>query len=538
MDEQLGEDAAVSCWSRREFLSGAMAAGGATVLGAGQIARLLGRPLGDRAAAGRVTSTSGSDVLRVVLFGDPITLDPVARADPSQTPVVFLVNEPLYSFGPGLKTYPTLASAMPSISADGRRWRIPLRQGVRFSNGHPFSAADVKFTFDAIRAPSTHSANITSINWFDRVEVLDDHTVELILPQPYSSGLTELTIIGIVPSNVSYTPTTYADKLIGTGPFTFSSWQHGVSLTLAKNRDYWNKGLPKVDGIEFVITPTPAAAVISLGNGSVDLVPQLPVNAVKALAGKPAHVVIPPGIGTIVWAWPNWEKGHPTSNLDLRQAIAWAIDRQRIVDTVYKGYGAPESTVPSYGSAYYDAALGSTYGRHGNVKLAKRYATKAARELSQPLQVVWDDADPSLQQVAELLQENWAAIGIQSNLQQLNGAAALGALSEGRYDVYLLSIAIVPATSQAPLLYLPGSGVNFNHVDDPDLTRWSNAALHAVTADEARQAIKELQARSLQVVPTVPLVTEQVLFGVADRVHDFVDYYTGNLSTLARASLA
>ena len=186
---------------------------------------------------------------------------------------------------------PWLATSWTSSSADGRVWTLKLRPGVVFSDGAPFSAADVQFTFQALYDKQVASPLASSLLIADKpldVRAIDDTTIVLTMPAPYGPGLSLLDAIPILPRHkleAAFKAGTFRDAwglstppadLAGLGPFVLKSYVHGERMIFARNPHYWrldDKGaaLPRLDELEVQIVPDQNAELLRLKGGTTDL---------------------------------------------------------------------------------------------------------------------------------------------------------------------------------------------------------------------------------------------------------------------------
>ena len=186
---------------------------------------------------------------------------------------------------------PWLATSWTSSSADGRVWTLKLRPGVVFSDGAPFSAADVQFTFQVLYDKQVASSLASSLLIADKpldVRAIDDTTIVLTMPAPYGPGLSLLDAIPILPRHkleAAFKAGTFRDAwglstppadLAGLGPFVLKSYVHGERMIFARNPHYWrldDKGaaLPRLDELEVQIVPDQNAELLRLKGGTTDL---------------------------------------------------------------------------------------------------------------------------------------------------------------------------------------------------------------------------------------------------------------------------
>jgi peptide/nickel transport system substrate-binding protein len=228
-------------------------------------------------------------------------------------------------------------------SEDGNELTFPLHQGVKWHDGKPFTAADVKCTIELLQGKGAEKLRINPRkSWFDNIAEVStngDYEVTLHLKRPQPSMLAMLATgwTPIYPCHV--TPAQMRQHPIGTGPFKFVEFKPNQSITLVRNPDYWKSGRPYLDGIEFRIIKDVSTRLLSFIAGKEDVyfgvtMPQL----------KDVKTQLPQAICDMVI--PNVSRNllvnrsqPPFDNAELRRAMSLALDRQAFVDIIADGQG-------------------------------------------------------------------------------------------------------------------------------------------------------------------------------------------------------
>lgn len=265
-------------------------------------------------------------------------------------PTVYIagkITEGLLTYDDDLNPKPLLATAW-DISADGLRYTFTLRQGVKWHDGQDFSADDVVFSLQTLKASNPRGratfANVTE------VKALDPHRVELTLSKPAPYLITALAACEspIVARHVygQAKPETHpnATAPIGTGPFVFREWVRGSHVILERNPHYWDAPRPYLDRIVVRFIGDSAATVAALEAGEVHFsTGGVPLTDIARLQGNPRLAVEDrrePYINGIMRIEFNLEHPH-LQKLPVRQAIAHAINNDFIRKTICLGYGKP-----------------------------------------------------------------------------------------------------------------------------------------------------------------------------------------------------
>jgi peptide/nickel transport system substrate-binding protein len=248
-----------------------------------------------------------------------------------------------------------------------------LRQGVKWHDGKPFTAADVKCTFDMLMGKSkARFRKNPRENWYQNVSDVTTNgdfeaAFHLKRPQPALLALLASGYTPIYPCHVS--PADMRSKPIGTGPFKFVEWKQNESIKLVRNPDYWKKGLPYLDGIEFTIIPNRSTAILAFVAGRLDMTfpTEVTVPLLKDVTSQAPQAICklePLNVSTNIIL--NRDTA-PFNNPQIRRALALTLDRKAFVDILSEGkadigasmlpppegvWGMPKEmleTIPGYG---------------------------------------------------------------------------------------------------------------------------------------------------------------------------------------------
>jgi len=274
------------------------------------------------------------------------------------------VTEGLLTYNNDFEPQPLLATEW-KVSDDGLRYWFKLREGVKWHDGKDFTAEDVAFSILTLK--ENHPRGRATYAYVEEANVLNPHEVELILskPAPYLLNAFASFESPIVPKHlyegtkIDENPHNVAP--VGTGPFVFKEWVRGSHAILTKNPNYWDAPKPHLDQIIFRFIIDPAAAVAAIETGEVQLsVANIPLTDVDRLKQNPNLVVntkptaYSPSISRAEFNLDN----KYLSNIKVRHAIAHAVDRDFIVNTIYLGYATKlEGPVSSELTKFYTPDL-------------------------------------------------------------------------------------------------------------------------------------------------------------------------------------
>lgn len=370
---------------------------------------------------------------------------------------------------------PSLATTW-KLAEDGMTYTMTLRDAV-FSDGVPFTAADVVFTFRALYDPKVASAIASGMKIGDQpivVRAIDDRTIMLKFPAVYGPGLSILDALPILPKHkleaaldagtfpAAWGATAPLTDFAGLGPFTINERVAGQHVVLVKNTRFWEKDaagrqLPYLDSIKIDYVPEQNAEMLRLESGTTDLITeQIRPEDVGALerakaAGKvqlaDAGVSVDP-----VGLWFNLTPNAPAAkgrawlqSEELRHAISLAVDRQKVVDTVFLGaaeaiynpvtrghaqWFAPDLPHPAHDIARAKALLESVGLKdRNNDGVLDDAAGKPAH-----LSVITRKGNTVLERTMANVQEQLRAIGLTLDIVALERDALLAQFGKGEYD--------------------------------------------------------------------------------------------------------
>src|SRR3979490_3109006 len=233
-----------------------------------------------------------------------------------------------------------------SWSEDGNRLTFKLHPGVNWHDGKPFTAADVKCTWDLLNGRGQERFRATTRrSWWNNVAEIETNgdleaTFVLKRPQPALLTLIASGYTPVYPCHVP--PAQMRQRPIGTGPFKFVEFKPNESIKVAKNPDYWKPGRPYLDGIEYTVIRSMATAVLAFVSGKVDMTWEysLTVPLLKDVKSQMPQAIceLTPNGGINTHLLVNRDKP-PFNNLDLRRAMALSLDRKAFIDILGEGQG-------------------------------------------------------------------------------------------------------------------------------------------------------------------------------------------------------
>ena len=318
-------------------------------------------------AAAQSAADIESGTLKFALSPEPPFLLTAINTTLQMGMVTSKVMEGLLYLDTDLKPQPLLAEKW-DISADGLTYTFKLRPNVKWHDGQPFTSADVSYTILEV-LKKVHPRGRTALAKITSVETPDPLTAIIKLSKPAPPMLAALASSYESPMMPKHLfagtdPATnpYVSKPVGTGPFVFKEWKKGEFILLEKNPNYWQAGKPALRRIVFRVINDASARAASFETGEVHIggLSPVPLTDMPRIAKNPALSVETRGyayMSPYMLMEVNLRKP-PLNDVRVRRAIAHAIDRDRMTQVVWMGYGKPAvSPIPSQVTAFHSTDL-------------------------------------------------------------------------------------------------------------------------------------------------------------------------------------
>ncbi|KAF0192522.1 MAG: extracellular solute-binding protein [Gammaproteobacteria bacterium] len=467
----------------------------------------------------------------IVNFGlaaRPVTLDPRFATDAVSARLNRLIYRHLVDFDDVYQPIPALASW--EKLAD-RHYRFHLQEhGRDFHNGAHLTAADVKATYDYVLDEHNASPHRGTLGTVERVAVVDDDTVDFFLSEPDLIFPGQL-VIGIVPANLIVAGHAFNKQPVGSGPFRFVDWPEEGRLTLQRVRDG--------QAFRFLYVPDPTVRVLKLLRGELDVIQNdLPPELVRYLAQQDDVTVVRGNGASFSYLGFNLQDPD-VGRLEVRQAIAHALDRQAIITYVLGDAARPASAllVPDHWAGH-PGLLGYAY----DPALSRRLLHDAGYGNERPLALTYKtSSDPFRIRLATIIQSQLADAGIRVALRSYDWGTFYGDIKSGRFQMYSLSWVGIKTPDIFRYVFhsqsVPPGGANRGHLADAGVDGLIEAAETA--ADTASQAAdyRKLQELLYQRLPYVPLWYEDHIVVTRRQVTGYRLAADGNYDGLERVKL-
>jgi dipeptide transport system substrate-binding protein len=449
----------------------------------------------------------------------------------------------------GTAVIPGLATSW-DISEDALTYTFHLREGVKFHTtdyfkpSREFNADDVLFTFNRMidknmpfrKAYPTEFPYFTDMGMDENItniEKLDDHTVRFTLKTVDAAFIQNMAM-----SFASIQSAEYAAQLlkqgkaadinqkpIGTGPFVFNRYQKDAQIRYKGNKDYWNPDDVKIDNLIFAITTDASVRMQKLKKNEcqVSVYPR-PADLKPLKEDKKLQMPDQAGfnLGYIAYNVTH----EPLGNLKVRQALDMAVNKQSIIEAVYQGAGqlavnAMPPTQWSYDTSIKDAG----YNVEEAKKLLKEAGVKEGTEITLWAMPVQRPYNPNAKLMAEMLQSDWAKVGIKAKIVSYEWGEYLKRAKAGETDAMLIGWSGDNGDPDNWLGTLYGcdavNGNNFSKWCDKDYDQLIKTA--KATPDQAKRTelYKQAQVRLKEQVPITPIAHSTVYQPMSAKVTDF-----------------
>jgi peptide/nickel transport system substrate-binding protein len=456
--------------------------------------------------------------LKAALTGQPDQFDPATAGIYTSRQIYDNVFDNLVQMDAQGNIKPMLATSWRQL--DRTTWEFDLVQNAVFHNGAPFTSADVAFTINRILDPRTGSFQASSLSQIKSVQVVDKYTVRFHLKYSYSPFLTLLSSRygAFIQNETAVTTRDPRRQPIGTGPFKLKEWVTGDHITLVRHPHYWQPGRPYLDTIIFRGAPVDETRMAALRSGEFNWVDAVPLQDVSALSRgtNPAfvtsHVAGNPDFLGLVLDRP------PFSNKQLRQAIAWAIDKQSILKVAYFGVGEVGSQEVAMGSPYY--TTNDPYRNGPDLNKARQLMKDAGLSKGVQIQYLGLPQYPEALKTGEIVREQLAQIGIQMSITQMEVTVWVGLLVKRHYQITSIyaSGTVDPDTFYNTELTSTGP-YNFSGYKNPKLDALIRQARQASDVKQRKALYAQIRAIVWEDAPYIFVHYETYNYAMKPQVH-------------------
>lgn len=466
----------------------------------------------------------GNKPLIVAQGADARTLDPQKAIDTPTVRVYNQIYDGLVKKDNDMNIVPGLAESWNKV--DERRTIFNLRKGVKFHNGETLTAKDVKFTLDRMKNQPTVSFLISEI---ELVNVIDDYTVEIVTRNGFGPLLSHLSHPGAVILNekaVTNSSERYDQNPVGTGPYILDKWLAGDRIFLKANPEYY-LGKSAIENIVIKAIPEGTNRTIALETGEADIVYDVdPVDIDKIKSNNDLKFLYEQSLGNSYLGLNTQHK--PFDDVRVRQAIAYAINVDDIIEVVYKNTAIPGSSpispkIPGYNK--------DVKNYEYNVEKAKKLLAEAGYPNGFKTSI-WINDNTSRKDIATILQDQFKTIGIDAAIETLEWGAYIDRTAAGEHDMYILGWVTVtgdPDYGLYPVFHTSAHGRagNRSFYSNATVDRLLDEARISTDQEKRMDNYREIQRIIQEEIPSITMVYNNQNVATQKYVENFVLHPTG-----------
>jgi peptide/nickel transport system substrate-binding protein len=454
--------------------------------------------------------SAGEDPRTVVMLiqSSPNSLDLRYGTDAMSERIGGLIFDSLVRKDDRFELQPWLATSW--SQPDPLTWIFQLRRGVRFHDGRPLGASDVAWTVNSLIDGSLTTSKSGAFGSVVNAEATAPLTVVLHLKRPDASLLFNLSdgLFGVVPRGAGKD---FGRDPIGSGPFRFVTATQDKEVELERNADYW-AGPPKLTRVRFAVVPDAVTVALELQKGSADIASnELTLDLVHALQSSP-NLKTETGEGSpVMYLNFNVSQG-PLADKRVRQAVACAMDRQAIIDAIWRGKAQLASSLlpASHWAVASPAGLAQyPYEPSRAQRLLNEAGYKPGKDGVRLHIEMKTSTDESTRLLALVLQQQLAAVGISLTLRASEFGTFYSDVTSGRFQMYALRWI---GSNEDPDIFryalgsdrVPPKGGNRGHYSNVEVDALLTHA--ALISEEATRrtdliAVQKILADDLPVIP-------------------------------------
>jgi ABC-type transport system substrate-binding protein len=440
-----------------------------------------------------------------------------------------MIYENLVRFDEKLKLLPGLATEWKQAK-DGMSWTFSLRKDVKFHDGTPFNAEAAKVFFERMIGPEKPARASLFTPFVQSVEVLNEYSIKVNMKTPFSLFLNNLahSASGIVsPAALKAHGKEIARHPVGTGPFKLTEWVFGDHLTLVRNDDYW-AGKPSLENITVKTVKEDSARVMMLQSGDADLIVRIPAEDIARLEKDPNVELNTTETLKVLFLGMNCSK-KPYSDTRVRQALAYAIDKEIIVKSIYQGRSSVAPSIVAPLTTGYVPVKGLGYDPQKAKSLLKAAGFPNGFKAK-----LWTPQGryPKDFELAQAIQQQLKKIGVEVTIQAMEWAAFLAATGKApdQADVELFIMGWSPSTAEARWTFtmfttdtIVPAGNNRLLYSNKVFDEAADKFVKATTKDQMNKYLKAAQEMLATEVPCIPIVRTKETIGYTRKLKGVIN---------------
>jgi peptide/nickel transport system substrate-binding protein len=459
---------------------------------------------------------------------EPDTLNPLFANTQAANDIAYVIFEPIFRYDPDGNLIPAAVTHVPTlknggIAADGKTITLHFRKGMRWSDGAPYDARDLTFTWKAVLNPRNNTRLTNGWDEIAAIDLPDRYTARVRLKR-VDAGILGIFAVGgagfpplpahLLANLPDLNKAPFNSKPISSGPFVLTAWNHGSSLEFAPNPYYW-RGKPGLQKLSYRFIPSAETLLSQTRTHEIDVYDGVDENQIPELPHINGITVTKRLIA--FWRRLAFNTSRPQlADVRVRRAIAEAVDWDRMNQTIFHGYNtravsdiAPTSWAAPHVSNYpYDPSdakrLLDAAGWHPGPDGVRQKNGVPLR-----FSVSTTNAKQSNTQAEVQMQQQLAAVGIALDIKNYPGSLLFahdGPIYTGKYDTEFTIETNAPDPDNQGMwsgAFIPPHGTNATWLNDPVLTRTSREAIATFDRRKRKALYQREEARVHELVPAV-----------------------------------
>ncbi len=457
---------------------------------------------------------------------EPLTLNPIGASDNGSIFMIVNIFDTLVETQDAPTPQPGLAESW-TVSDDSMTWTFKLRSGAMFSNGDPVTCQDVKFSIDRFANPEINVSYGGFGSAIESTECVDESTFVIQLNRVEGAFLDYLStfIPSIIPQKVyeEMGDEAFGEKPVGSGPFMVKEWLRGQKLVLERNPNYWKEGKPYLDSITVEYVPDDNTRMLKIESGEAEIATEVPyaqLERIEALEGVNVQIE-----DVMAWdaVWFNVNKP-PMDDPNVVRALNYATPKEDMLASLMHGAGEIANHVIAK-VKYWDSTVPAV---PYDLEKAKEYMAQSSVPDGFSMNCLIVSGDQVERQQAETLQQEWAKIGVEMNIEAVDVSTIWERWTSGdemcfTYPGAGLSSDALSDDNLAVVFFDFTGGADsfwtsYNSQQATDLVKKAGGTIDETVRTEAFQ---ELQRLVMEEYPAVPLFFIKARTALADNVKGF-----------------
>lgn len=472
------------------------------------------------------SQVSKKDELVVAISSDVSTLEPMVQSGQAIRLIKTCLYRGLMAYQADGKIGTEIADSY-EIGDDNKTYTFKIKQNAKFHDGSDITAEDVKFSLERILDESVGATFRSDFaNVLDKVEAVDTKTVKITLKEPCAPFIDYLTLPESVIVSKAWCESHKNDlnaNPMGSGPYTFTSWDKGREIVLTAFSDFYKPGKPETKSIRFVITPDATTRANALQTGDADLIDYVAAKDITAMEKDDNYKVYVSEAPFMCLQF-NVKSG-PLANPKVRQAIAYAVDRQGVINTAFMGRGTQIFGFPTQkGENGYDGKYDNYFSF--DQEKAKALLKEAGYPDGFKIKILSSSTYDMHRQTAIVVQDSLKKIGIDAEVELPDWSTRIERSNKGDYEILVSGTAGNIVDMDWTTNYFESGEPRMNSsawFSDTEIDSLLKEGRTTIDAAKREEIYDKLRKRVLDLSPFVFINYREQAFASSNKVEGFVN---------------